>query len=83
MAINQMNKHMNHLSMRKLLGIEKAEHGLKGKPTESSLAKMEKKEHGLKKTPTREQILAMETKEHGVKGNRMGEEMVIKKGKRS
>lgn len=82
MAINQMNKHLNHLSMRKLLGIEKQEHGLKKKPSESSLAQMEKKEHGLKRTPTKAQILATEAKEHGAKGNKMGEELVIKKGRK-
>jgi hypothetical protein len=64
MAINQMNKHMNHLSMRKLLGIEQTEHGLAKKPGTKSLAEMERKEHQLKKTPSKSQIMKMENKEH-------------------
>lgn len=79
MAINQMNKHVNHLSMRKLLGIEKTEHGLSSKPSESKLSQMEKREHGLKKTPSKEQILRIETKEHGVKGNKAVDETSMRK----
>lgn len=82
MAINQMNKHVNHLSMRKLLGIEKVEHGLAKKPSEGSLSKMEQKEHGLKKAPSKSQILAMETKEHGVSGTRMGNETSMRKSRK-
>jgi len=65
--------------MRKLLGIEKTEHGLKKKPSEGSLSKMEQAEHGLKKAPSKAQILAMETKEHGVKGNKMVDETSMRK----
>jgi hypothetical protein len=64
MAIGQMNKHINHLSMRKLLGIEQKEHGLKSKPGMQDLPAMEQREHGLKRKPTMEQIHRMEEKEH-------------------
>jgi hypothetical protein len=75
MAIGQMNKHLNHLSMRKLMGIEKQEHGLSKTPTSKNLPAMEKKEHGLKRTPSMGQILKMEQKEHIKNG-----EIVIGKG---
>jgi hypothetical protein len=69
MAINQMNKHLNHLSMRKLLGIEQKEHGLKSSPNTKSLPAMEQKEHGLKKKPSMGEIMRMEQKEHVKDGN--------------
>jgi hypothetical protein len=69
MAINQMNKHMNHLSMRKLLGIEQKEHGLKSKPTAKNLPEMEQREHKLKSKPSQSQIMKMEQKEHVKNGN--------------
>jgi hypothetical protein len=69
MAIGQMNKHINHLSMRKLMGIEKQEHGLSKTPSAKNLPAMEKKEHGLKNTPSMSQIMVMEQKEHVKDGN--------------
>lgn len=75
MAIGQMNKHMNHLSQRKLFGIEKKEHGLSKTPTAKSLPEMEKKEHGLKRTPSMSQIMKMEQAEHVKNGK-----IVIGKG---
>jgi hypothetical protein len=61
--INQLNKHMNHLSIKKnLIGIESIEHGRK--ITKKNLMDTEKKEHGLKKKPTMSQLLGMERKEH-------------------
>jgi len=64
MAIGQMNKHINHLSMRKLLGIEQKEHGMKSKPTAKDMPGMEQKEHGLKSKPPMNKIMQMENKEH-------------------
>ena len=65
--INQMNKHMNHLSLKKnLLEIESIEHGRK--VTKKNLMGAEMKEHGLKKKPTMSQLLGMERKEHLRKG---------------
>ena len=69
MAIGQMNKHINHLSMRKLIGIEQKEHGLKQKPGVKDLRSMEQKEHGLKNKPSMKQIQRMEQKEHVKDGN--------------
>lgn len=69
MAIGQMNKHINHLSMRKLLGIEQKEHGMKNKPSSKNLPGMEQKEHGLKNKPSMKQIQRMEEKEHIKDGN--------------
>jgi hypothetical protein len=61
--INQLNKHMNHLSIKKnLLGIESKEHGKK--ITKKNLMPTEQKEEGLKKKPTMSQLLGMERKEH-------------------
>ena len=61
--INQMNKHMNHLSLKKnLLSIKSIEHGRK--ITKKNLMDTEKEEHGLKKKPTMSQLLGMERKEH-------------------
>jgi len=69
MLFGQMNKHVNHLNMRILLGIEKKEHGLNQKPSAKNLATMEQKEHGLKNKPSMKQILRMEQKEHVKNGN--------------
>lgn len=74
--MGRMNKHINSLSFRTLLGVEKKEHGLKSKPTMKDLPKMEMKEHGLKSPPSKSQIMKMERKEHLQNGN-----IVIKKGK--
>jgi hypothetical protein len=63
--INQMNKHFNHLSRKKIFKVEQDEHGLKKPPTEQGLLRMEKKEHKLKKTPSMSQLLRIERKEHG------------------
>ena len=67
--INQMNKHMNHLSLKKnLLAIESIEHGRK--VTKKNLMDTEMKEHGMKKKPTMSQLLGMERKEH-VRGGKI------------
>jgi len=61
--INQLNKHINNLSIKKnLLGIESIEHGRK--ITKKNLMDTEKEEHGLKKKSTMSQLLGMERKEH-------------------
>lgn len=73
--IGQMNKHINHLSMRKLLGIEQKEHGMKQRSGAQDLPAMEQKEHGLKYKPSMSQIHKMEEKEHVRNGN-----IVIGKG---
>jgi len=66
--INQLNKHMNHLSIKKnLLDIESIEHGRK--ITKKNLMSTEMKEHSLKKKPTMSQLLGMERKEHLRNGN--------------
>lgn len=66
--INQLNKHMNHLSIKKnLLDIESIEHGRK--ITKKNLMNTEMKEHRLKKKPTMSQLLGMERKEHLRNGN--------------
>ena len=62
--LNRMYKDINHLSMPKLLGMERKEHGLRKNPTKGQLATMEMKEHGLKKKPSMGQLLKMESKEH-------------------
>ncbi len=67
--INQMNKHMNHLSLKKnLLAIESVEHGKK--ITKKNLMSEEMKEHKLKKKPTMSELLGMERKEH-VRGGKI------------
>lgn len=73
--LNQMNKHLNHLSMPKLLGMEKKEHGFKKAKTPAQQAKIEMKEHGLKQPPSLGQMVMMEEKEH-----RKGRDMVIGRG---
>jgi len=73
--LSQMNKHINHLSMRKLMGIEQKEHGLKKTPTPAAQARREMKEHGLKQKPSLGEMIKMEEKEH-----RRGNEFVIGRG---
>lgn len=73
--LNQMNKHMNHLSMKKLLGIEAKEHGMKKAATPAQQAKMEMKEHQLKSPPSLGEMIKMEEKEHYKNG-----ELVIGRG---
>lgn len=73
--INQMNKHINHLSMRKLMGMEAKEHGFKKAKTPAEQAKIEMKEHGLTEPPSLAEMIMMEEKEH-----RKGGEFVIGKG---
>jgi len=66
--INQLNKHMNHLSIKKnLLGIKSIEHGRK--VTKKNLMDSEMKEHGLKNKPSMSRLLGMERKEHVRNGN--------------
>lgn len=62
--INQMNKHLNHLSMAKLLGVEQQEHGLKEKPTREEMLQLEMKEHNLKKKPSLQTAMKAESYEH-------------------
>ena len=62
--LNQMNKHINHLSWDKLMGIEKKEHNLKSVPTMSQYLQMEKREHNLKGTPSVRRVLQAESVEH-------------------
>lgn len=62
--INQMNKHMNHLSLpySTVQALEKTEHGLSKAPSKEQLLAMEAEEHGKKMTMS--QLLKVETKEH-------------------
>lgn len=62
--INQINKHVNHLSWEKLMNLEMQEHNLKSKPTKSEYLQMEKKEHHLKKVPSARTALKAEAVEH-------------------
>jgi len=64
--MGNMNKHINRLSMRDLLGVERKEHGLKEPQTMAQQQQMEKKEHNLKGTPTRAKVMAAESAEHYV-----------------
>jgi hypothetical protein len=73
--MGRMNKHINSLSMRTLMKVEKKEHGMKNMPTKKGLPAMEMKEHGLKSRPSMSQIMQMERKEH-LKGGKV----VIGKG---
>lgn len=67
--INQMNKHLNHLSLKKnLYEIESIEHGKK--VNKKNLMAEEMKEHKLKKKPTMSELLGMERKEH-VRGGKI------------
>ena len=70
-----MNKHVNHLSMKKLLGIKAKEHGFKKPKTPAQQAKIEMKEHQLKKVPSMGEMILMEEKEHYKNG-----ELVIGRG---
>lgn len=72
--LNQMNKHINHLSWSKLMGIEQKEHNLKRPPTPLEFRKNEQREHNLKTTPNMRRALQAEESEHS---NPMGE-IVIK-----
>lgn len=62
--INQMNKHMNHLSLpwATVQALEKSEHGLRKAPSKQELLAIEAEEHGKKMTLS--QLLKTETKEH-------------------
>lgn len=62
--MNQMNKHLNHLSMGKLMGVEQQEHGLKKKPTREEMLRLEMKEHKLKEKPSSETMMKAESYEH-------------------
>lgn len=73
--LNQMNKHINHLHMRKLLGMEQKEHGLSKEPSAKAQAAREMKEHKLKNKPTYGEMIMAEEKEH-----RKGRDMVIGSG---
>ena len=66
--LNQLNKHVNHLSIKKnLYAIESIEHGRK--ITKKNLMNTEMKEHGLKNKPSMSRLLGMERKEHLRNGN--------------
>jgi hypothetical protein len=62
--INQMNKHMNHLSWGKLMGLEQKEHNLKRPPTQAEFRKAEQREHNLKTVPSMRKALEAEATEH-------------------
>jgi hypothetical protein len=62
--MGRMNKHINALSMRDLLGIERREHGLRKIPTKAQQAQMEMQEHGLKQKPTPAKMMQAEAAEH-------------------
>jgi hypothetical protein len=71
--INQLNKHVNHLNIKKnLYHIESIEHG--HKITKKNLLSTEAKEHQLNKKPSMSKLLGIEKKEHANNGN-----IVIKK----
>jgi len=72
--LNQMNKHINHLSWGKLMGIEQKEHNLNRPPTPMEFRKMEQSEHKLKATPNMRKAMEAESMEHT---NSMGE-LVVK-----
>lgn len=63
-----MSKHLNHLSMKKLLGMEAKEHGFKKAKTPAEQAKIEMKEHRLKAPPSMGEMILMEEKEHRKNG---------------
>lgn len=68
--LNQMNKHLNHLSMAKLMNLEQQEHGLKEKPTAQQIRAMEMKEHKLGSMPTLRKAMEAEAVEHaGLQGD--------------
>ena len=69
-----MNKHINHLSWTKLMGIEQKEHKLDRPPTALEFRKNEQQEHNLKTTPNMRRALEAEASEHS---NTMGD-IVIK-----
>ena len=62
--INQMNKHMNHLSLpwSAVQALEKSEHGLRKAPSKPELLAIESEEHGKKMTMSK--LLKVEAKEH-------------------
>jgi hypothetical protein len=62
--LNEMNKHMNHLSMGTLMNVEMREHRLKKAPTRTELLKMEQREHKLGNRPTMRQAMEAEYVEH-------------------
>ena len=62
--LNQMNKHINHLSWSKLMGIEQKEHNLKRPPTPLEFRKNEQREHNLKAIPNMRRALEAESTEH-------------------
>ncbi len=72
--LNQMNKHINHLSWSKLMGIEQKEHNLDRPPTPLEFRKNEQREHNLKSVPNMRRALEAEASEHS---NPMGD-IVIK-----
>jgi hypothetical protein len=68
--LNQMNKHLNHLSMAKLMSLEQQEHGLKKKPNAQQISAMEMKEHKLGSMPSLRKAMEAEAVEHaGRKGD--------------
>ena len=62
--MGRMNKHINSLSMRDLLGIERKEHGIKEPQSMAQQQQMEMKEHRLKGKPSVAKVMAAETAEH-------------------
>jgi hypothetical protein len=62
--LNQMNKHINHLSMAKLMGIEQKEHGLAKAPTKEQFRINEMREHKLGGVPSLRVAMEAEASEH-------------------
>jgi hypothetical protein len=62
--LNQMNKHINHLSMKKLFSVEQKEHGLDKPPTKEQFRINEMKEHKLGEVPSLRKAIEAEALEH-------------------
>jgi hypothetical protein len=72
--MGSMNKHINSLSIRKLLRIEQEEHGLKELPTMQQAQANEMKEHNLKGVPSAAKVRRAEALEHGGVGRKKATE---------
>ena len=72
--MGSMNKHINSLSIRKLLRIEQEEHGLKELPTMQQAQVNEMKEHKLKGVPSAAKVRRAEALEQGGVGRKKATE---------
>lgn len=66
--MGRMNKHINRLSMRDMLGVERKEHGLAKTPTMQQARSNEMQEHKLKSKPSAAKMQQAEALEHGTSG---------------